>query len=116
MLRPVFLVRRSEEQVLWVSVEYNFVLVKLKLGPDSNVCDRTSRQPDVFCLVKTVAVCIYNLWRTGRSKSPENISNSPGCCCYGYWKVEKFTLNSMKSVNSIYTKLNEKRPQWVSYI
>ena len=95
-----FLVRRSEEQILQVSVEYNFVLVRLKLGPDSNVRDRTSRQPDVSCLVKTVAVCLYNLWRTGRSKTPENISNSPGCCRYGYWKVTKLTLNSMKSAPS----------------
>lgn len=37
------------------------------------------------------------------SKSPENISNSPGHCCYGYWKVTKWTPNSMKSVHfSVY--------------
>lgn len=50
-------------------------------------------------LVRIVAGCIYNLWRIGMSKSPENISKSSDWCCYGYWKVTKCILNSMKNVH-----------------
>lgn len=114
-LVTVLLVTRSEEQVLRVSGEYYFVLIRLKLGLTQTYVIRTSHQPDVSCLVKTVAGCIYNVWKAGRSKPPENISNSPGCCCYGYRKGTKFRPTSMNNVCfSVYQRA--KCPQWVSYL
>lgn len=98
MLTQVLLVPKTEETqffgYLWSLI---FELIWLKFKPNSNVHDRISHQPDISCLVKSVASCIYKLCRIEMNKLPENESNFLGCYCYGYWKSDK-----------IFTKFNEK--------